>query len=147
MNIVGIDVSKDTLVGVRINRSGLQKEKYSLKNTYEAIISFLAILQSKHKRLVIACESTGDFHRQLAFACFEKEIPFRLINPITTQQFIKVTVRGHKTDLSDAYVIAKLALQGEGRYKGMILHLPSQSVAQLQNYPRWKGLCHKWRKG
>jgi len=77
---------------------------------------FLAILQERHKRLVVACESTGDFHRSLAFACFEKEIPFRLINPITTQQFIKVTVRGHKTDLSDAYVIAKIALQGEGRY-------------------------------
>lgn len=136
MNIIGIDVSKNTLIGVRINRSGLQKETYSLPNTHEAIVSFLAILQERHKRLIITCESTGDFHRKLAFVCFEKEIPFRLINPITTQQFIKVTVRGHKTDLSDAYVIAKLALQGEGRYMQREDFTFTKSVVPLQNYPR-----------
>lgn len=116
MTIIGIDVSKDELVGVRINKSGQQQDEYCVANTQAAIDLFLASLTEKHKRLVIACESTGDFHRELAFACFGKEIPFRLLNPITTRQFVKVTVRGRKTDVSDALVIAKLALQGEGRY-------------------------------
>lgn len=41
-------------------------------------------------------------------------VPFRLLNPITTKQYVKATVRKKKTDPSDAWVIAKLAAQGEG---------------------------------
>jgi len=65
---------------------------------------------------VVACELTSYFHRTLALACIKANIPFRLINPITTKQFVKVTVRGRKTDMSDALIIAKLALHGEGRF-------------------------------
>lgn len=116
MNILGIDVSKDELVGSLIDKSGRQRSQYKLENGQDEINNFLINFKSEYKRPIIACESTGDFHRQLAFACFKQNIPFKLINPITTKQFTKVTVRGHKTDLSDALIIAKLAMQGEGRY-------------------------------
>ena len=116
MNIIGIDVSKDELVGSLIDKSGNQRNHYKLENNQTEINNFLIDFKEEHKRPIVACESTGDFHRQLAFACFKQNIPFKLINPITTKQFTKVTVRGHKTDLSDALIIAKLAMQGEGRY-------------------------------
>jgi transposase len=114
--IIGIDVSKNELIGVRINRAGKEVEKYQFENNTNAIITFLNDASQKHKHLVIACESTSYFHRNLALACIKQAIPFRLINPITTKQFVKVTVRGRKTDMSDALIIAKLALHGEGRY-------------------------------
>jgi len=44
----------------------------------------------------------------------ERDIPFYLLNPIVTKQFTKATVRKKKTDLTDAHVIAKCILQGEG---------------------------------
>jgi len=116
LKIIGIDVSKKDLVGVRIDRSGKEAQKYKLANSPDAISAFLTGIAQKHKHIVIAAESTSDFHRKLALTCIERNIPFRLINPITTKQFIKATVRGHKTDMSNALIIAKLALHGEGRY-------------------------------
>jgi len=116
MTIIGIDVSKKDLVGVRINRAGKEVQNYKFENNSDTISTFLSDITQKHKHVVIACESTSYFHRSLALACIKQDIPFRLINPITTKQFVKVTVRGRKTDMSDALIIAKLALHGEGRY-------------------------------
>jgi len=89
---------------------------YKFSNNSDAISAFLSDIAQKHKHLVIAAESTSYFHQRLALTCIKANILFRLINPITTQQFVKVTVRGHKTDMSDALIIAKLVLHGEGRY-------------------------------
>jgi transposase len=41
-------------------------------------------------------------------------VPFRLINPVTTKQFTRATVRKKKTDTTDAEVIARVAARGEG---------------------------------
>ena len=128
MNIIGIDVSKDTLVGARINRSGRQVESYQIRNTVSEIEQLITKLKGRHKKVVFSCESTGDYHRDLALSCLRQDIPFRLINPITTKQFVKVTVRGRKTDTSDALIIAKLTLQGEGRYVGEEDFLFTKSV-------------------
>ena len=117
--IIGIAVSKKELIGVRIIRAGKDVQKYQFENTSDAIIAFLTDIAQKHKHLVIACKSTSYFHQRLALVYIKANIPFRLINPFTTQQFVKVTVRGHKTDMSDALVIAKLALHGEERYMQM----------------------------
>ena len=116
MKIIGIDVSKKDLIGVRIDRSGKEVQRYKLANSQYDIDAFLTGITQDHKHITVAAESTSDYHRKLALACIERKIPFRLINPITTKQFIKATVRGHKTDMSDALIIAKLALHGEGRY-------------------------------
>lgn len=116
MKIIGIDVSKKDLIGVRIDRSGKEVEKYELVNSPDDIEVFLTNVSQDHKHITVAAESTSDYHRKLALACIKRNIPFRLINPITTKQFIKATVRGHKTDMSDALIVAKLALRGEGRY-------------------------------
>jgi transposase len=128
MNIIGIDVSKDILVGARINRSGKQVESYQIGNTITEIEQLITNLKGRHRKVVVACESTGDYHRDLALACLKEAIPFRLINPITTKQFVKVTVRGRKTDMSDALIVAKPALQGEGRYVGEADFLFTKSV-------------------
>ncbi len=114
MIYIGIDVAKDSLVGVRIDKSSCVKETYTLINNPETIKHFLDAITKKWKRITIGSEATGYYHQVLALACLDREIPFRLLNPIITNQFTRATVRRRKTDLSDAFVIAKLVMQKEG---------------------------------
>lgn len=114
MVVVGFDVGKDMLYAARVDRSGQVKEHWQLANTKDAIRPMVVALQNRYKNLLVASEATGDCHRLLAMTCLEMGIPFRLLNPITTKQFVNVTVRKRKTDKTDAEIIARVALQGEG---------------------------------
>lgn len=114
MNILGVDVAKDSLVAVLCDRSGKIKKTYTVFNTKEDIEGLIDEIYKKHNHLSVASEATGEYHLELAKCCVLKDIPFRLLNPITTKQFTRATVRKKKTDLSDAHVIAMLAARGEG---------------------------------
>lgn len=114
MQVIGIDVAKDNLVGVRIDRSARVKETFVVENTQAAIELFLTRVTRKWKKIVIGSEATGYYHQALALACLDRGMTFRLLNPIVTKQFTRATVRKRKTDLSDAFVIAKLVMQQEG---------------------------------
>jgi transposase len=114
MTIIGFDISKNELVGVRINKTSHLQESYAIENTRSAITDFLDALTERSHKILVASEATAEYHRTLALECLTRNIPFRLLNPITTKQFTHATVRKKKTDLSDALVIAKRALQGEG---------------------------------
>jgi transposase len=97
---------------VQSDKSATAKQEFIIDNTREAIDRFFD--QIDDTNMLVVAESTGDYHRELALSCLEKGIRFRLLNPITTKQFTRATVRKKKTDLTDALIIAKLALQGEG---------------------------------
>lgn len=114
MYIIGIDVSKTELIGVRINKRAAIKETYVLPNTKGAIEQFLEKLCARHPKITLGSEATGEYHNMLALCCLERAIPFYVLNPIVTKQFTRATVRKRKTDLTDAHVIAKCILQGEG---------------------------------
>jgi len=110
--IIGFDVSKNELVGTKINKRGDIQETYVIGNNQEEINNFLnKIIDQK---LILGSEATAEYHNLLAKSCLKRSIPFYVLNPIVTKQFTKATVRKRKTDLSDAYVIAKCLLQGEG---------------------------------
>lgn len=112
--IIGIDVAKDSLIGVRMDRSASVRQTYSMANNIEEIEKFLDQVTTQSKNLIIGSEATAEYHRLLALSCIKRNIPYRLLNPIVTKQFTRATVRKKKTDLTDAVVIAKLVLQGEG---------------------------------
>lgn len=114
MNVVGFDVGKDSVFGARLDRSGVVKEHFELPNTPAALLPVLRHLKQKYKHLLVASEATAEYHRPLAQLCLTLNIPFSLINPITTKQFTRATVRKKKTDKTDAEIIARLALQGQG---------------------------------
>lgn len=114
MITIGFDVSKHELVGVRTDRSAAPKESFSLLNTPQAITRFFDTMTERYPKMLVVSEATAEYHRFLALECLKRGIPFRLLNPITTKQFTRATVRKRKTDLSDALIVAKLALQGEG---------------------------------
>jgi len=114
MHIIGFDVSKDELVAVMITKRGKVTASFAIPNQEESIDVFLDEQTHLHPHLTMGCEATGEYHLLLAKACLRKAIPFVLLNPIVTKQFTRATVRKKKTDLSDAEVIAKCILQGEG---------------------------------
>jgi transposase len=114
MVVVGFDVGKDSLFAVRLDRSGIVKEHWELANTPAALLPVLRSLRRKYKHLLVASEATAEYHRPLAQLCLTLNIAFSLINPITTKQFTRATVRKKKTDKTDAEVIARVALQGQG---------------------------------
>ena len=114
MNVVGFDVGKDSLFAARIDRSGSIKEHWELANTKTDILPLLKRLKSRYRHLLVASEATAEYHRPVAELCLELGIEFRLLNPITTKQFTRATVRKRKTDKTDAEVIARVAMQGDG---------------------------------
>lgn len=130
MIIIGFDVSKNELVGVRTNKSADIKEKIVLENTREKIDPFLDGVKEQYPHLTISSEATADYHRTLAQGCLERGIPFRLLNPILTKQFTRATIRKRKTDLTDAHIIAKLTLQGEGTLLAASSFDPAKSLAR-----------------
>jgi len=114
MVTLGFDIGKKSLVAVQTDNSHSLKKSYTLENTKERVGCFLDQMLEKHKSFRVISEATGEYHHDLALACLKRKVPFYLLNPITTKQFVKATVRKKKTDLSDAYIIAKLGLQKQG---------------------------------
>src|ERR1041385_6715699 len=112
MQIIGFDVSKKELIGVPNHKRGDNQGKYVLENERGAITKFLDELTYS---VTIGCEATAEYHNSLARICIEQDIPCIVLNPIVTKQFTRATVRKRKTDLTDAHVIAKCVLQGEGQ--------------------------------
>lgn len=131
MKAIGFDIGKDTIIAARTDHSYQSKEVYSIANNRLAIKKFLVGLMKKHPTIIAGVESTGDYHRLLALACLKKKVPLRLLNPITTKQFTKATVRQKKTDQSDALIIAKLTLQKEGRLITEQDFLPVKSILRV----------------
>ena len=114
MITIGIDVAKETLVGVILSRSSKILDSFTVENSPQEINNWLQLTREKYTHITVASEATAEYHRTLAMSCLEYKIPFRLLNPIVTKQFTKATVRKRKTDISDALTIAKLAQAGEG---------------------------------
>lgn len=114
MYILGFDVSKHELVCVLINKRGSIKGNWKIRNEKEHICSFLNEILDRYTKVVAGCEATGEYHNVLAKSCIDVSIPFYVLNPIVTKQFTRATVRKKKTDLTDAHIIAKCILQGEG---------------------------------
>jgi transposase len=75
-------------------------------------------------------EATGTWHLKLANVCYSLDMPCRVYNPILTRQQIKATVRGKKTDRTDALLIARMGLRGEGRLYIPELYLHTKYAAR-----------------
>lgn len=128
MTVIGFDVSKHELVGVRVNRRASVQKEYIVPNQSDAIARFLDEIVPQHRRLLIASEATAEYHRPLAQACLKRGIPFRLLNPIITKQITRLTIRKKKTDLSDAWIIAKCALDGAGTAASEAMFSPAKTL-------------------
>jgi len=115
MTVVGFDVAKLSLVGAVVDNNGLViRQGCIVENTDEAIRAWF-LEMSILGEILVCCESTSYYHYPLLRVVDGLDIPCRVINPLMTKQATKATVRGKKTDKSDAILIARLGLQGEGQ--------------------------------
>lgn len=130
MTILGFDVAKLTVVVAEADRRATVRGLTTLENTSTAIGTFLDEVRSRHPACWAIAESTGDYHRPLVEACLARGIDCKLVNPILTKQFTRATIRGRKTDATDAVVLVKLALQGEGRLATVDLLAPVKPLVR-----------------
>ncbi len=116
---LGCDVSKQTLDIALVSEQGIGTVIWSDKvpNNVTDIATLLLTVNSHyvHDELTCVVEATGCYHHPLLDACDATGVPCRVYNPLLTKQGIKSSVRGMKTDKTDAILIARLGLRGEGR--------------------------------
>lgn len=131
MFILGFDVAKGHHDVVLTNKNGLAKDRWQIANTNEAVTHLLQEVRSKHPKLQVGCEATGSYQLPVLQSCLMLGIPCRLLNPLTTKQYSKSTVRGRKTDRDDALSIARLVLRSEGAAVTPALLNPARNYVRL----------------
>lgn len=114
---LGCDVSKSKLDLSLINEHGMEQWTATVANEVLAIATLLMTVDGQYVDNEVVCvvEATGCYHHPLLEACEAIEVPCRVYNSILTKQGIKDSIRGKKTDRTDALLIARMGLRGEGR--------------------------------
>lgn len=149
--IVGIDVSAATLdLCVRAPEA---TRAYTIPSTAAALEDFLRQEPSLYPPdCLVGLESTGDYHLGTARFFLAHGFPVKLLNPILTKQYTRTTIRGTKTDKTDAELIVKLLAEGHGnpltpatiqpepraflRLAGNLTHVATQLQLQRQSLHR-----------
>lgn len=114
---LGCDVSKLKLDVALINAQSQELWSDTIPNETIAIATFLLTLISAHpgETIVLVVESTGTYHQLFSEISYSLSIQCLVYNPLITKSGIKNSVRGKKTDKTDAVIIARMGLRGEGR--------------------------------
>lgn len=107
--ILGIDVSKDELVIFDSLTGQIVKAANNEKDLKKLISS-----ADWSKDYQVGVESTGDYSFLSMKVFLEAGFTVKLINPIITRKMITASIRGKKTDKTDARAIAEIILLGEG---------------------------------
>lgn len=136
--VIGFDVSKQEARYALVNKAGKVRHEGSCENSTIALQAVLEPLKERHTNITACVESTGTCHLAVLRAANTCSVPCRLINPIQTNQFVRMTIRGSKTDRQDAIAIALLGL----RDAGYIVQAMDQPMAQARAYAR---LAHRLR--
>ena len=125
-HIVGIDVSKDKLDICWLRDAGSRKKKSksvknNLKGHAEVHQWLLKNIKENASDILIVVEPTNVYHEALIYFLFEKEFNIFLANPGKAKQFAASLNLIHKTDKSDA---AMLAFYGYAQAGTMTLWQP-----------------------
>lgn len=111
-NIIGIDVSKDTIDCCLL----IQNEPYYHKftNNQDGFLELLS-LYNNFKVVKIGFESTGVYHKMLEVYLFSNGVSPYILNPLKVHNFTKSLNIHGKTDKSDSYAIALFILKNDLR--------------------------------
>ena len=109
--VLGIDVSKDELVIF----DNLLNRIVKVANDKQSLGKALAEQRWQPSSYQVGIESTGDYSLLATKFFLEAGFLVKLINPIVTKKVIKATIRGKKTDKTDAAIIAEVISYGEGQ--------------------------------
>jgi len=113
ISILGIDVASRKLDLAWSDESGFQHA--TVDYTTEALDAFLASHPScTAAATTVGLESTGDYHLAASQYFIAAGFAVRLLNPILTKHYTRLTIRGAKTDVRDAELICRLVADGHG---------------------------------
>lgn len=129
---LGFDVAKAKLDWSLIDQRGIEQTYGKVANDETAIASLLLTVSGNYPEELIrsVVEATSVYHYPLLTACHAVDMPCLVYNPILTKQQIKASVRGKKTDRSDAFLVARVGWSGGGR-----IHYPEPYMA-IKHYAR-----------
>ncbi len=114
---LGCDIAKVKIDVSLIDANGRELWVDKVANEPIAIATLLLTITGHYSEdeLVAIVESTGSYHNCMAETSYALGIGCLVYNPIITKQQVKATIRGKKTDRTDALMIARLGLRGEGQ--------------------------------
>ena len=111
-NIIGIDVSKDTIDCCLL----IQNEPYyhKFKNNEDGFLELLSLYHN-FKVKFLGFESTGNYHKKLEKYLYDNGVSPYILNPLKVHNFTKSLNIHGKTDKSDSYAIALFILKNDLR--------------------------------
>lgn len=114
---LGCDVCKTKVDTALVNEVGEVVWEDKVVNEPFVVVSYLLTLAGAYpdQAITAVVEATGRYHYPLLDAAVSIAFDCLVYNPILTKQGIKSSVRGKKTDRTDAILIARMGLRGEGR--------------------------------
>ena len=116
---LGCDAAKLKLDLCLIDGSGTELWHDAVANDEVILTELLLALTGSYAAnedsLTAVVEATGCYHYALLDASLTAQVPCLVYNPLLTKQGIRASVRGKKTDQTDALLIARMGLRGEGR--------------------------------
>ena len=114
---LGCDVSAVKLDISLVDEQGVEQWHDQVLNEPVAIATFLLTASGAYPddRLVGVAEATGILHQPFADTCVSLGYTCLVYNPIQTNQQIRATIRGKKTDRTDAVMIARVGMMGQAR--------------------------------
>jgi transposase len=131
---LGCDVAKAKVDVALVNEQGVELWVDKVVNEAGPLAAFLLTATGQYAadELICVVEATGCYHHPLLEACQVAGLPCRVYNPILTRQGIKGSVRGRKTDRTDAVLIGRMGLRGEGRLHSPEPYLGTKYAARAQ---------------
>lgn len=123
---LGCDVCKTKVDVALVDEANRVLWQYEVPNEPLVLASFLLTVAGAYpdEHITGVVEATGRYHYPLLDAAAAISFGCLVYNPILTKQGIKASVRGKKTDKTDAVLIARMGARGEGR-----LHMPEPYMA------------------
>jgi transposase len=114
---IGIDVSKAKL-DIHLLLADKEGVRFTVSNTPEGVGKICAAFR-KHGvtgSLPVVVESTGDCHLLPCLLLVREGFGVRLINPIITKKYQQSSIRGGKTDKTDAKRLAQIGIMEEEKH-------------------------------
>lgn len=119
--VVGIDIAKKKHVARAVDDRGMEFGKRVIFENniagFEQLISWVSEKMEDHEKteMVLGCEPTGHYWKNLAYWAKARDIRFVVVNPMHVKRMKEVDDNSpSKNDTKDAGVIAKMIK--DGRY-------------------------------
>jgi transposase len=129
-SILGIDVAARKLDLVWSN--GVESDYVAIENDASALQKYVRQHRLRPATCTVGLEATGDHHFAATRFLLKRGFTVKILNPIITKRYTQTTVRGIKTDKTDAEHIVRLVAEGAGESATMSnVHNRSKELMRL----------------